>query len=128
MGNINNLKSHLTNYSFNKGSFKDQADSVLDSDSFKRMLMGEFGVDYDREVKPKVERIVMQSIRATQELLDDCNKRCFSLLGYDILLDEECNPWLLEVNMGPAGEGRTEWLKEYLAAMGEGMLKIVLPQ
>ena len=29
--------------------------------------------------------------------------------------------------MSPACEERTAWLKEYLAAMGEGMLRIVLP-
>ena len=77
---------------------------------------------------PSIVEIIVRSIKTAQEHLHDCQKRCFSLLGYDILLDQECQPWLLQVNMSPACEERTAWLKEYLTAMGQGMLKIVLPE
>lgn len=33
---------------------------------------------------------------------DDDNPRCFQILGLDILVDEELNPWLMEVNANPS--------------------------
>lgn len=27
---------------------------------------------------------------------------CFSLLGFDVILDRELRPWLLEINMSPS--------------------------
>lgn len=36
-------------------------------------------------------------------------------------------PWLLEVNLSPACEERTEWMTKYISEMAEGMLRIVLP-
>lgn len=78
-------------------------------------------------VRPKIKDIIIRSIKSTQHLISDCGNACFSLLGYDILLDDDCEPWLLEVNMSPACEERTEWLRTYLDVMGRELLRIVLP-
>lgn len=91
------------------------------------MLLHERGVNFKETVRPKIKDIIIQSIKSTQHLISDCAHACFSLLGYDILLDDDCEPWLLEVNMSPACEERTDWLKTYLDVMGRDLLKIVLP-
>ena len=59
----------------------------MDYNQFKELLLIEFGVDYEAVIKPKIIDIIVRSIRTGQEHLHDCQKRCFSLLGYDILLD-----------------------------------------
>lgn len=87
LNGLNDLRSHLTNYSFNKGSFKHRAESVLSFDTFVSLLKTEKGVDYQQTLRPKIKEIVLESIRSAQDQLNDLNKRCFSLLGYDILLD-----------------------------------------
>jgi hypothetical protein len=50
----------------------------------------------------------------------------FELFGFDILLDYKFRPWLLEVNLSPACTERSDWLRDMLDDMTEGMMKIVL--
>ena len=30
------------------------------------------------------------------------NNMCFEILGFDIILDHKCKPWLLEINHAPS--------------------------
>ena len=38
----------------------------------------------------------------------------------------QMEPWLLEVNLSPACEERTDWMSDYVQQMAEGMLRLVL--
>ena len=60
---------------------------------------------------PKIQDVVWRTLKAVQETQDQV-KNCFEVYGFDIVLDEELNPWVIEVNLSPACSERTEWLKE----------------
>jgi hypothetical protein len=89
INNISNLKSHLTNYSFNKRHFQQPAESVIDQDTFQALLMEEKKVSFTDTIRPKIKEIIIQSIKSTQHLISDCGQSCFSLLGYDVLIDSD---------------------------------------
>ena len=57
----------------------------------------------------KIEDIIIKTIISAEPILNNSfemfvphRNNCFELLGFDILIDEKLNPWLLEVNMSPS--------------------------
>lgn len=53
-------------------------------------------------------------------------KHCFELFGYDFILDEDFNVWLIEVNTNPCIEESSNVLKILLPRMIEDMLRITV--
>ena len=53
-------------------------------------------------------------------------KHCFELFGYDFILDEDYNVWLIEVNTNPCIEESSNLLKILLPRMIEDMLRITV--
>jgi len=48
-----------------------------------------------------IEEVVVRSLLSAQSSVIH-DRRCFELYGFDIILDEELKPWLLEVNASPS--------------------------
>ena len=66
------------------------------------------GIDYV-EIFKKIEDIVIKTIISAEPILNNAyemfvphRNNCFELLGFDILVDNNLNPWLLEVNLSPS--------------------------
>ena len=49
----------------------------------------------------EIQNVVLKSLFCVQSAII-ADKHCFELYGFDILIDKELKPWLLEVNSGPA--------------------------
>ena len=80
---------------------------------------------WTHEIWPKIKR----KISAT---LEGCSlhviqrKKSFQLLGYDVLIDETLEPWILEVNMSPAMAHRCPSQNALIANMCQGLIRLAV--
>ena len=51
-------------------------------------------------------------------------KHCFELFGYDFIIDEDLNTWMIEVNTNPCLEESSSILQMYLPRLVEDMLSL----
>ena len=62
---------------------------------------------------PKIKDVVWRTLKAVQET-QETKSNCFEVYGFDIVLDEDLEPWVIEVNLSPACEERAVWLTQML--------------
>ena len=74
---------------------------------------------------PAIKKMVVRSVFATKDLIDPMKrKHCFELFGYDFIIDEDFNTWMIEVNTNPCLEESSSLLKMLLPRMVENMLEL----
>jgi hypothetical protein len=79
------------------------------------------------DIIPQIKDLIVKSMYAVRKKLDPHRrKHTFELFGYDFILDEDFNVWLIEVNTNPCIEESSELLKVFLARMIEDLLKITV--
>ena len=113
---INDRCSHLTNYAVNKNNknyIKNNDPEETDFSTSKWNFSGlkqyfeQKGINYNA-IFDKIDDIIIKTfISCEHSLLNalekNCsnNNNCFELFGFDILLDSNLTPWLIEVNLSP---------------------------
>ena len=50
----------------------------------------------------------------------------FELFGYDFMVDEDLNVWLIECNTNPSLDESSEYLRKLLHRMAEDMCKLTV--
>lgn len=112
---------HLTNYAINKESEtfvpnnSETADDVGSKRSFTsvlRRITEEFGAERCEVVRTAIKDLVIKTLCIAQPILqhlyrqcqpDDLeNSLCCHILGFDVMLDHQLVPQLLEVNQSPS--------------------------
>ena len=103
---------HLTNYSINKKNVvfdkeTDDGQGYKWSHTALKKLMSSAGIDV-KMIWRQIEDIVIKTIisgefhmrQAQDQYVPFSN--CFELFGFDILIDDTLNCWLIEVNLSPS--------------------------
>jgi tubulin monoglycylase TTLL3/8 len=102
---ISSEKSHLTNFSVNWSKEEDTEDSYLLLSDFLAFLEGN-QIKSASVLKNEINEVISQTLYSAELLTNSGDQRCFELFGFDIILDGDLKPWLLEVNMSPACKER----------------------
>ena len=107
---------HLTNYSINKKNenFVQNENSEQDDFGFKWSLgafckhLEQVGIDMNL-LWSRIYDVILKTVIAGEHHVMQAMKKnamhrtnCFEILGFDVLIDSDLKPWLLEVNLSPS--------------------------
>ena len=119
--NLSNMYMHLTNYAINKNNSGFYTGNQFDVEdrghkrslhSIWALLTEEIGKDYWEALQKKIKSIIVKTMITVKNHLwhvyrswqpkDMENSLCFEILGFDILVDDNLEPYLLEINHAPS--------------------------
>uniref|UniRef100_A0A3P9M480 Tubulin tyrosine ligase-like family, member 4 n=1 Tax=Oryzias latipes TaxID=8090 RepID=A0A3P9M480_ORYLA len=115
MKTLGNKFMHLTNYSVNKQNAEYQTNSDDKACQGHKwalkalwQLLGSRGINTTL-IWEKIKDIVIKTVIASEPYVHNLMKMhvkspysCHELFGFDIMLDENLKPWILEVNISPS--------------------------
>ena len=80
--------------------------------------------DFTGKLVPQFKKLVQDTMKAVSRKLDP-NRRQYSweIFGYDFMIDEDMNPWLIEVNTNPCLELTAPYLARLIPTMIENAIK-----
>eukprot|EP00128_Syssomonas_multiformis_P001723 Colp12_sorted_trinity150504_noHs@23638 len=118
----NSIQKHCENFSSNE-----QFDELMwTQEDFSKYLatVGKPGV-WETVTQPMMKQIVTWVFQTTQDIVE-ARKNSFELYGVDFVLDENCNPWLIEVNSSPCLAHSTSITERLCQQVCEDTIKVVV--
>lgn len=56
---------------------------------------------WNEELKEKIKKVIICSLESVKNMVTN-RKNTHEIFGYDIMIDDDLNAWLIEVNSSPA--------------------------
>ena len=130
--NINDFKnvfSQLTGNSIAKHSTHfDKSEiegDMWETSQFREYIKNTYGKDHWPEIQEKIKKIIIFSLESAKHKIFD-RKNCFELFGFDIMVDELLNVYLIEINMSPDWTYSTKVTEKLVKNASDDIMKIIL--
>ncbi|XP_055077330.1 probable tubulin polyglutamylase TTLL9 [Periophthalmus magnuspinnatus] len=103
LSSIDDKYMHLTNVAVQKTApdYDPEKGCKWQVQQLRRYLTAKHGREKIETLFKDIDNIFVRSLQSVQKVIIN-DKHCFELYGYDILLDENLKPWLIEVNASPS--------------------------
>ena len=129
--NSDDLYVHLTNYSVQKYNINFSKLEIGNEISFKTFqdeLDEKYnGKNFKKEIYPKILKIIAISANSCKNKINILNRNnCFEIFGYDFILDENFEPFLLEVNTNPGLEESSPLIKMLVPRMIDDAFRLTI--
>ncbi|CRG97919.1 tubulin--tyrosine ligase, putative [Plasmodium gallinaceum] len=107
--NMNDITMHLTNISIQKNAegYDDNVGGKWFIRELFLYLISRYGYKNIMTLIKDIENCIVQSFLAVHKIIIN-DKHCFELYGFDILIDNNLKPWLIEVNSSPSFSSNTK--------------------
>ena len=133
--NSKNAYTHITNYSFQKYNEyfqKYEKGNEVPFYEFQKFIDEEYP-EKNYKVKidlySQIKEIVSISMKSVKEQIDKNNNSYqFEIFGYDFMLDENFNLFLIEVNTNPGLEESSPWIQIIVPRMLDDALRLTIDQ
>ncbi|KAL4435557.1 hypothetical protein ABPG74_020333 [Tetrahymena malaccensis] len=130
---LSNNIVHLTNnaiqkYAQNYGQH--EQGNQLSFKNFEEYLTKKrINCNFNAKVLPKIKDVMSLTIDSVRSKLNPQERKfCFEIFGYDFIIDNNFNPWLIEVNTNPCIEQSSDMLSILLKRMLDDAFKLTLDQ
>lgn len=128
---LTDVNTHLTNNSIGKGKKSDKATfdiegNMWSAEELQEYLLEDQGWDiYEEKIKEAMQNAVIHSLESVQDMFE-CKQGCFELFGYDFMIDDDFNVWLIEINSSPAMDYSTPVTERLVQKGSEDIIKVVV--
>jgi len=126
MDDLNNIYSHLTNNSIAKHSTQFKNEKKFEGDMWTCKEFSDFiGERRWEEIHEKIKNAIICSFYAAHHEIKQ-RENSHELYGYDFMIDEDYNVYLIEVNASPALDYSTKITKDAVKDMVKDLIKLVI--
>jgi tubulin monoglycylase TTLL3/8 len=80
---------------------------------------------YEEIIEDKIKTVIINTLESVQDTFE-YKKGCFELYGFDIMIDEDFNCWLIEVNSSPAMDYSTYVTEKLVKTVLEDVCKVII--
>ncbi|XP_047136933.1 polyglutamylase complex subunit TTLL1 isoform X1 [Hydra vulgaris] len=125
---LDNMFVHLTNVSIQKQGAEYNAThgGKWTINNLRLYLEGTKGKEVADKLFDDINWLIVHSLKAVQNVIHN-DKHCFECYGYDVIIDNDLKPWLIEINASPSLSATTYSDRILKLSLINDVINIVVP-
>jgi tubulin polyglutamylase TTLL1 len=125
---IDNPFIHLTNVSIQKSNdeYNSEHGGKWTVSNLRLYLEGTRGMEPTKRLFDEITQMIILSLKAVQGVMIN-DRHCFECYGYDVIIDANLKPWLVEVNASPSLSATTRSDRQMKSTLINDVLDVAVP-